>query len=181
MREIFVDKIVPAELSGAESRRNPAVVFLMGQQGAGKTRVADRIAAALEREGGFVDLDSDIYKAHHPDYDRIMTRGDRMMAAYLGPSGQSWMKMAQEYSRENRLNSLVQTTAQNPEFLAQNIGDFRRAGYKVSVPVMGVPEAMSQQGILNRYHEQSKDGGAGRLTVPEKARLSVLHRDPSEC
>jgi len=66
----------------------------------------------------------------------------------------------------------VQTTAQNPEFLAQNIGDFRRAGYKVSVPVMGVPEAMSQQGIINRYHEQSKDGGAGRLTVPEKARLS---------
>jgi hypothetical protein len=56
--EIFANEIVPTKLSGAEPRRHPEAVFLIGQQGAGKTVVAKEIAAGFTETGGFVDYGS---------------------------------------------------------------------------------------------------------------------------
>ncbi len=38
--------------------------------------------------------------------------------------------------------------------------------------MLAVAQALSEQGILNRYLEQVRDRGQGRLTVPEKAQAS---------
>lgn len=54
------------------------------------------------------------------------------------------------------------------------MNDYRKAGFRVEVLVMGVPRAISDQGVIARYHEQVKDRGSGRLTMKGKVEASFL-------
>ncbi|GAB7109607.1 hypothetical protein JCM4814A_79220 [Streptomyces phaeofaciens JCM 4814] len=63
---IFRVRIVPDLLEGRASQETPTVVFLVGQPGAGKSRVTEMVASVLNRHGGFADVDSDLYKPYHP-------------------------------------------------------------------------------------------------------------------
>ena len=169
---IFRTKIVPDLLEDLPQQERPTVVFLIGQQGAGKTRVGRQVADRLEVRGGFATIDSDLYKPYHPQYARLLAEDDTMMAAYTGPDGTTWMAKVQAYVREHRHDAIVHETLQNPPYLVDAMRAYREAGYRVEAQVMGVPRALSQQGILHRYHEQVRARGHGRLTVPAKADAS---------
>ena len=168
-RRIFWERIVPREFAGSIPQEIPTVVFLVGQPGAGKTRVGQRIGEVLDRRGGFIDIDSDLYKPYHPAYDDLMRQDDTLMAAYTRADGRSWMAQAHQYVRDHKLNAVIQETSQDGEAVAATMRAYRAAGFQVEAMTMGVGEAMSRQGIINRYHEQVKDRGSGRLTVQRNA------------
>lgn len=165
----FVERIVPEHLAGRETQQEPTAVILLGQPGAGKTRASKVLAARLNERGGFADIDTDLYKPAHPKYDELMARDDRLMTLYIGPEGREWMRQAQDYVREHRINVLVHDIANDPAVSAATAHSYRAAGFRVEVAALGVSRAMSDQGILNRYYKQVKENGQGRLTVPEKA------------
>ncbi|MGW8797357.1 zeta toxin family protein [Streptomyces sp. NPDC055775] len=98
-RRIFASGILPDLLTGPVPQDPATAVFLLGQPGAGKTRVAQLIAEQLDARGGFVDVDSDLYKPHHPQYARLMAEDDRLMTLYTGPDGRAWMRQAQQFVR----------------------------------------------------------------------------------
>ena len=98
-RAIFTDRIVPDLLAGRTPQDVPTVVFLVGQPGAGKSRVTELVAAALNRHGGFVDVDSDLYKPYHPAYAALLARDDTLMATYTRADGRAWMARAEDYIR----------------------------------------------------------------------------------
>jgi hypothetical protein len=166
---IFREEIVPDLLAGPEMQAMPTVVFLVGQHGAGKSRVAAMVAEVLSKRGGFADLDSDLYKPYHPQYDELMRRDDRLMAAYIGPDSWAWLAQANEYVRAHKLNAIKQETAQDFAGAAANMRAYRDAGYRIEAMVLGVPAAMSDLGIVSRYHAQVIDRGHGRLTVRANA------------
>ena len=66
-RRIFRQEIVPDLLARPEPQREPVVVALVGQHGAGKSRAASVVAATLARRGGFAELDGDLYRPYHPE------------------------------------------------------------------------------------------------------------------
>jgi hypothetical protein len=169
-RRIFDEEIVPEKLATVGSPTGvPTVVFLVAQQGAGKSRTGHHLGARLDDLGGFVEVDSDLYKPYHPDYHRLLNKDDRLMALYTRPDGQAWMRQVQDYVREHRLNALVHEVGSNPPGNAEALASYRAAGHRVEAVLLAVPEAMSRQGILNRYHEQVADRGHGRLTVRANA------------
>ncbi|WP_408052809.1 zeta toxin family protein [Streptomyces sp. HO565] len=49
---MFRERIVPDLLEGRASQETPTVVFLVGQPGAGKSRVTELVATQLNRHGG---------------------------------------------------------------------------------------------------------------------------------
>jgi len=165
---IFRTAIVPDELEPVPAREQPVVAILIGQPGAGKSATADEVRDAFG-PGGFVEVDSDIYKPYHPRYQQILRLNDRLMAAAIRPDGRTWMAKVQTYLREHRLNALVHETAQNPDHLVATAHSYRAAGYQIAVIVLAVPEGLSRQGILDRYFAQIRDRGVGRLTRPENA------------
>ncbi|MGW2181285.1 zeta toxin family protein [Streptomyces sp. NPDC001732] len=178
-RRIFASDIVPDHLTGPIPQDPATAVFLLGQPGAGKTRVAQLIAEQLDARGGFVDVDSDLYKPYHPQYARLMAEDDRLMTLYTGNDGRAWMRQAQQFVRGEdplsggrKLNALVQEIAMDPQFLAETMRKYREVGTRIEGCVLAVAQALSEQGILNRYAEQVRDRGQGRLTVPEKAQAS---------
>ncbi|MFF1449832.1 zeta toxin family protein [Streptomyces sp. NPDC058274] len=168
-RRIFLDRIVPQQFAGRVPQETPTVVFLVGQPGAGKTRVGHMLAEVLNKRGGFIDVDSDLYKPFHPEYDRLMQQDDKLMAAYTRADGRKWMAQAHEYVRDTKLNAVIQETSQDGEAVAATMRAYRDSGFRVEVVAMGVSEALSNQGIVHRYHEQVKERGSGRLTVQANA------------
>ncbi|MGW0188106.1 zeta toxin family protein [Streptomyces sp. NPDC003362] len=168
-RRIFRERIVPDLLEGREPQETPTVVFLVGQPGAGKSRVTEMVAAQLNRHGGFVDVDSDLYKPYHPAYAELMAQDDTLMAAYTRADGRAWMAQAEQYVRDHGLHAIIQETSQNAEAVQEKMRAYRDAGARLEGLFMGVPQAMSNQGIAARYFEQLADRGQGRLTVQANA------------
>jgi len=166
---IFREQIVADLLSGPQPQEKPTVVFVVGQQGAGKSRTGAMVGDALAKRGGFVDLDSDLYKPYHPRYDELMSRDDTLMAAYIGPDSWAWLAQAHEYVRERKINALKPETGQDSRGAVAHMRAYRNAGYRIEVMVIAVPAAMSNQGIVSRYYEQLIDRGHGRLTVQASA------------
>ncbi|MEU8433835.1 zeta toxin family protein [Streptomyces sp. NPDC029216] len=168
-RRIFRERIVPDLLEGRRPQETPTVVFLVGQPGAGKSRVTEMVAGVLNRHGGFVDVDSDLYKPYHPAYDTLMAQDDTLMAAYTRADGRTWMARAEEYVRAHRLHAIIQETSQDAQAVEEKMLAYRRSGARIEGLFMAVPQAMSNQGIVNRYFEQLADRGQGRLTVQANA------------
>jgi hypothetical protein len=166
---IFREEIVPDLLAGRDPQDNPTVVFLVGQQGAGKSRVSSMVGDVLNKRGGFAELDSDLFKPYHRQYDELMRRDDTLMAAYIGPDSWAWLAQAHEYVRARKVNVLKQETAQDSRGTVTHMRAYRDNGFRIEVMVIAVPAAMSNQGILSRYHEQVVDRGHGRLTVQANA------------
>ncbi|MFJ8335384.1 zeta toxin family protein [Streptomyces sp. NPDC094437] len=166
---IFRERIVPDLLAGRDPRETPTVVFLVGQPGAGKSRVTEMMAAQLNQHGGFVDVDSDLYKPYHPAYAALMAQDDTLMAAYTRADGRAWMAKAEQYVRDQGLNAIIQETSQNAEAVETKMHAYREAGARLEGLFMGVPKALSDQGIAARYFEQLADRGQGRLTVQANA------------
>ncbi|MCC9706536.1 zeta toxin family protein [Streptomyces sp. MNU76] len=173
-RRIFRERIVPDLLAGRLGQETPTVVFLVGQPGAGKSRVTEMVAGALNRHGGFADVDSDLYKPYHPAYARLMAEDDTLMAAYTRADGRAWMAQAEAYVREHGLHAIIQETSQNARAVEEKMRAYRDSGARVEALFMGVPQAMSNQGIVNRYFEQLADRGQGRLTVQSNADESYV-------
>lgn len=168
-QHIFRERIVPQLLEGREPQKTPTVVFLVGQPGAGKSRVTKMVEAVLNRSGGFVDIDSDLYKPYHPAYDELMTQDDTLMAAYTRADGRAWMAQAEDYVRSHGLHAIIQETSQNAQAVEDKMRAYRASGARVEALFMGVPKALSDQGIVTRYFEQLADRGQGRLTVQSNA------------
>ncbi|MFD3484979.1 zeta toxin family protein [Streptomyces sp. NPDC058665] len=168
-RRIFRERIIPQLLAGRDPQTIPTVVFIIGQPGAGKSRVTEDVAAALNRHGGFVDVDSDLYKPYHPAYGDLMARDDTLMAAYTRADGRAWMAQAEEYVRSHGLNAIIQETSQNALAVEDKMRAYRQSAVRLEALFMGVSRAESNQGIAARYFEQLADRGQGRLTVQANA------------
>jgi hypothetical protein len=52
-------------------------------------------------------------------------------------------------------------------FFENTLRPYLVSGYRVAVIVL--PEAVSRQGIIHRYHEQQQQTGGGRLTIASAA------------
>ncbi|RST19624.1 zeta toxin protein [Streptomyces sp. WAC05374] len=173
-QRIFHERIVPDLLEGRASHETPTVVFLVGQPDAGKSRVTELVATALNQHGGFVDVDSDLYKPYHPAYAELMAQDDTLMAAYTRADGRAWMAQAEQYVRDHGLHAIIQETSQDAHALEDKMRAYRQAGARIEGLFMGVPQAMSNQGIVNRYFEQLADRSQGQLTVQANADESYL-------
>ncbi|MFB7739823.1 zeta toxin family protein [Streptomyces sp. NPDC056112] len=127
----------PRPVTGSHPQDTPTVVFLVGQPGAGKSRVTEMVATQLNRHGGFVDVDSDLYKPYHPAYAALMAQDDTLMAAYTRADGRAWMAQAEQYVRDHGLHAIIQETSQNAETVGEKMRAYRAAGARVEGLFMG--------------------------------------------
>jgi len=163
-QRIFREQIVPGELARGVPQERPAVVFVIGQPGAGKTRTTDAIKEQLDQRGGAVVVNSDVYKAYHPQYSRLLAENDRTAAPLTSADGRRWTAMSEAHLIAGRVDTIIETTARNPAYFAEQVARYRSAGYRVEAAILAVPEAASRLGIVHRYHDQVQQLGHGRFT-----------------
>ncbi|MFG1913028.1 zeta toxin family protein [Kribbella sp. NPDC048928] len=159
---IFREDIVPAELPGT-SQRDPVVVFVAGQTGAGKSAVTALVEGVLARRGEAVNIDLDTYKPHHPRYQWLVDNDDATAGAYTSIDGHKWMEKAEAYAIQQRFDVVMESAMRDPRDFEEPARRFRAAGYRVEVVIVAVDESLSRLGALDRYLQQTQDLGAGRV------------------
>ncbi|RYO99620.1 hypothetical protein DL764_006761 [Monosporascus ibericus] len=189
-RTIFEEKILPAEFgnfadrSHREGTRQPLAVFVIGQTGAGKTRTAPALKAAMtELRGGGggekppAHFIADTYKTYHPAYAELAA-GDKpaLASAAAGPDARRWLAMAAAHAASRRMDVLLESACRHPGDFADLARAFRAAGYRVEVCLMAVPRALSLLGVLVRFHERLPEAGL-RWGLPVRLTPRRVHDD----
>lgn len=157
--DIFHSEILPRELRPymhfhhKHDRKQPLAVLIVGQTGAGKTRLAPVLSQAM------VDINrtpahfiADTYKTYHPHYATCLRMAPENASILAGLDARVWLTMACACAIDNRLDVLVESACRHPDDFCKLAQIFHEGGYNVRVAILAVPEALSRLGILVRYH-----------------------------
>jgi hypothetical protein len=171
-QQIFDTEIVPHELNPVldlhhqTDGKQPLAVLIVGQTGAGKTRLAPVLRAAMtaldRTPAHFI---ADTYKAYHPSYAEILRTKPGLASAATGVDARKWLTMACAFAAERKLDVIIESACRHPDDFCSLAAAFRRAGYRVAVAILAVPAALSRLGILVRFHMNLPEAQSGRLPL----------------
>ncbi|MGI5485037.1 zeta toxin family protein [Streptomyces lavendofoliae] len=151
--------IIPTFTKGAVPQSHPVFVVVAGQPGAGKTRIADLVQAALDRRGGAVRICSDLYKAAHSRYAELLADDVRTAGEKVRPETRGWQAALEDHARAHAFDAVVESALADPEEFRTSSYAYRRAGHRVEVVVVATAEAWSQLGVLDRFLSEAIEGG----------------------
>ncbi|KAK4456011.1 zeta toxin-domain-containing protein [Podospora aff. communis PSN243] len=176
--KVFNEEIIPQELQPymhlhhRDDGKQPTAVLIVGQTGAGKTRLAPVLSQAM------VDINrtpahfiADTYKTYHPHYATCLKEAPEKASILTSLDARVWLEMACAYAVENRLDVLVESACRHPDDFCKLAQVFRNGGYNVRVAILAVPEALSRLGILVRYYRnlpEAQSRGLPLRLTPKK-------------
>lgn len=169
---VFHNEIIPQELHPylhlhhRDDGKQPLVVLIVGQTGAGKTRLAPVLSQAMETinrpPAHFI---ADTYKTYHPHYATCLQKAPEKASILAGLDARIWLTMACDYAVKKRLDVLVESACRHPDDFCKLTQVFHEGGYSVRVAVLAVPEALSRLGILVRYHRNPPEAQSRGLPL----------------
>ncbi|MFJ2170391.1 zeta toxin family protein [Streptomyces griseofuscus] len=165
-RAVLKRVILPEAAASALPQARPVVVFVGGQPGAGKTKLADLVQAALGRRGGSVRIGRDLYKAAHRHYAAALAADIRTAGAKVRADTSSWQAAVEEYVRDHALDAVVESALADPDDFRASSTAYRRSLHRIEVVALATPEAWSQLGILDRFLTEAACGTGGLALSP---------------
>ncbi|CCC12017.1 unnamed protein product [Sordaria macrospora k-hell] len=186
--EIFTTKILPAELQPClpspstttedttnfnlrRRRRRPLAILIVGQTGAGKTRLAPLLLRAMTTSHPShapppAHLIADTYKTYHPFYSACLSQFPPAQASVLaGLDARLWLQMVCQHAAEHKIDVLVESACRHPDDFRKLAEIFHKGGYVTKVAILAVPEALSRLGCLVRYWNKLPEAGSRGLPV----------------
>ncbi|OAA32034.1 zeta toxin family protein [Moelleriella libera RCEF 2490] len=149
-------------------QRQALAVLVVGQTGAGKTRLSPAILSGMRLVNVSqppVHLIADTYKTYHPSYAHLMETAPQHASPATGPDARKWLAMASEEVTRRRLNVLLESACRHPSDFKDLVRIFSAAGYRVEIVLLAVPAALSMLGIQLRYHEKLPEAQSRNLPV----------------
>jgi predicted ABC-type ATPase len=146
--------------------RQPRVLFIAGQPGAGKTTMQ---AAAIERLGlkkAYV-LDHDELLDQHPNYASAALENDYAANSVCDEDAATWRVWALQDVQARRMDVVVPFPISGQHDL-DLLKQFQDKGYRVEVAFAAVHEAQSQLGLMERFIDSRQEVGYGRWISGEQ-------------
>ena len=179
---VFDNEIIPQELqphlhlNHKYDGKQPLAVLIVGQTGAGKTRLAPILSQAMvtinRPPAHFI---ADTYKTYHPHYTSCLQKAPEKASILASLDARIWLTMACEYAIDKRLDVLVESACRHPDDFCKLALIFHERGYNVRVAVLAVPEVLSRLGILVRYHRNLPEAQSRGL--PLRLTPKKVHND----
>ncbi|MEW2134837.1 zeta toxin family protein [Streptomyces sp. NPDC005435] len=161
-RDLLITTILPVVAQTAAAQTSPVAVLVAGQPGVGKSTFADLVHRTLAPHGDAVRVCGDDYKRTHPCYQTLLAIDDRTAGARTRPDTRRWQAEVEDYTRRRRLNVVIETALADAAEARITIDAYQRAGHRVELTVLAVPEALSGLAVVHRYLRQVRADGVGR-------------------
>lgn len=153
-QHIFTTQILPQDIdpvSPSPNSQQPTAILVVGQTGAGKTRLVPEILSALSAAGRRpVHLIADVYKTHHPAYASLPSH---LASPATGTDARIWLGMATEEAARRRQDVLIESACRHHADFSSLATILHEASYHVTVMILAVPYPLSRLGILVRYYQ----------------------------
>ena len=161
------DKAEARYLSYSTPQDHPIAIITGGQPGSGKSGLTNQAKAELAERGGFVLVDADVMRRHHPDYDALMKVNDKLAANFTHEDAGAWSRALRNTAIAEQRNLIIDQTSRDPSALQVMAAELKKAGYSVELRAMATSETVSEQRIHMRYESQRANSGSGRFSTKE--------------
>lgn len=156
--------------------RNPTVIILGAQPGAGKTELEK--LARMELFDNVVTCNADLFRDFHPDASLIRAKHPLHYPEITARFAQDWNKQLRDYCESRRLNYILETTFSSGELMNQTIVQLKDLGYRVELKLLAVHPKLSLLGTQVRYEYMMAAEGSGRqvsISAHEERFLNLPH------
>jgi adenylate kinase family enzyme len=160
VEQIFED-LKDSLLFGLIKSETPIAILLGGQPAAGKSQLTLR-AQENHPNQKFLIVNGDLFRAHHPQHEQLIKEPLTYSEKTQIFSTVFTEKLIQE-AQKNTFNIIVEGTMRNKDVPLSTAKIFKDAGFRVEAYVIAAPETFSEIGIYNRYQNEVKLAGNGRL------------------
>lgn len=166
--KIFRERIVPVRFGERQRVNQPAVYFVGGQPGAGKSNLQQRLITDIENEQGentVVNIAGDELRIFHPRYSELLEQGDEQAAYFTDLDSGAWVERAIDHSLDLHTNVVIEGTLRRPELTTGTAERYHSSGFTAELHVMVVHEFISRLSIVGRYLKAVQREGHGRYTM----------------
>lgn len=163
---IYNERLAPNLLAEKNPQEQPRVVFLVGQPGAGRSRIAPYLVADLNGTRATLHIDGDRLRAYHPEYGRLLRERASEAADLLDPDAAKWAHRLAADAMQQRVNVVLVTTMRDVGGTKQLAEMFRKSGYRVEAVVVATPERVSLLTVFQRHEATRQRQGAARYVRP---------------
>ena len=154
------DIINQTMLLGKIPQQNPVAIIDIGPPGSGKTGLNGYAVNQFENQG-IVVVNNDELRPFHPKADEIARLYPEYYNKITNEDSKFWTDDLVEKAIANRVNVLYEGTGRKIEIFKRMID--KMSGYKIIVRAMAVNELNCLMSIVERYDEQVKQKGWGRI------------------
>ncbi|KAM7184726.1 Zeta toxin domain containing protein [Naviculisporaceae sp. PSN 640] len=186
--KIFNNEIAPREIlphvrhqnnettSSTKTSKRQLAVIIVGQTGAGKTRLAPDLLQAMTNilnkttqqattPISPAHLIADTYKTYHPFYTHALSTAPHLASPLASTDARIWLSLSCRLAASYRIPVLLESACRHPDDFCQLASIFHLEGYIVLVAVLAVPYPLSRLGILVRYYRNLPEGKVGGLPL----------------
>ncbi len=152
LKTIYDKKVYPEYNQDTFSTVSPRFIIVCAQPGAGKSRVSNRLRAALtEAFARAVHNDVDDMRRFHPRLNEILAEDPMKMGTHTHEDVSVWKGWLLDDSRVSRKNVVLEISLKTADNTKREIERFQREGYEVELHAMAVNENISRLGIFQRF------------------------------
>ncbi len=148
---------------GIGQAREPRLILLGGQPGAGKTAVLVASQEELSRTGPTIRIVGDDLRSYHPQFLAFQRQDPETASSYTQVDAGRWTEMLLAAGAERKVNIVFETTLRTPDNVSRVIRTARDAGYAVEIRAVAVNPRLSWQGNHYRFEEMLHAGAAARI------------------
>lgn len=162
--ENIFEKIKEIYFFNKKPVKNPVAIIVGGQTGAGKTGLISYSQNQF-KDDNVVIINSDDIKAFHPYGAEIAKKYTELFTKITGQESDTWTSEIFEYAIENKYNLIFEVPMKNNR-IVKTITKLRDNNFLVKVRGLAVSNTESMMSVYERYVQQVKIRGWGRLVVP---------------
>ena len=167
--EFMFNKILKTYKSFCTPSSNPKTFLVLGQPGAGKSKLIN----SINKENNFITISGDDFREFHPKFNEFYLKYGKDDSKYT----QEWAsrmteKLIDTLSKEN-YNLIIEGTLRTAELPLKEANRFKKLGYEIEANIIVVKPEKSRLGTLMRYEEMLKLGKIPRMTPKEHHDLVV--------
>lgn len=152
--------VSPELLHGFNPSTDPIAIIIGAQPGAGKSQVSEFSYAQLN--GNLVKADSDRWRTHHPEFEKIANFHTKEAGAITNAFAQGFNKLMIAEAINNKFNYALEVAMKKPLGINRVLAEAKLQGYTTCVDLLAVNPLWSRVGIIQRAQEEIKHFGYAR-------------------
>ncbi len=153
-------------LDGKAPQEKPALMYITGLPGAGKSTFAAAARAKKPELQNAVHINFDELRVYHPRYHEHVKKDAVNAAARIDMATEKLIGWLGEEAAARKLSVILDDAAMGQDMTRTILAPFKENGYDISAVVIAVPSIVARQSVHLRFEENFAAAKQGQNVIP---------------